>query len=271
MSRTVSNNPLRIGAMSRIAGLRTPGRGTLRRIGMTAIALPLALGLLACHQAEGASTSGDTAARVAAPAGKSWSDVVATTPDGGMIMGNPQAPIKLLEYGSLSCPHCAHLANEGMAKLIGTYVNSGRVSYEYRSFAIHGIDIPLTVLARCGDKSAFFGLVEQLYANQEALMKRAMDGEAKAKAAESLPPAQRLVAIGDAYGFTQFFSARGVPTAKAHACLANTAAAEVVAKQAETWGNAGIDSTPTLIINGVRSPALTWPDLEAALKAAGAR
>ena len=248
------------------------GRATLRRIVMAGVAMPLALGLLACHKADGAGTSpGGTAARVAAPAGKSWSDVVAPTADGGMVMGNPHAAIKLLEYGSLSCPHCAHLANEGMAKLIGTYVNSGQVSYEYRSFAIHGIDIPLTVLARCGDKSTFFGLVEQLYANQDALLKRAMAGQEQAKTAETLPPAQRLVAISDAYGFTQFFSARGVPVAKAHACLANTAAAEAVAKQAETWGNAGVDSTPSLFINGTRSPALTWDEQEPALKAAGAR
>ena len=242
----------------------------LRRMMLAGIAAPLALGLAACSKSDNPA-AGDSVAAVAAPAGQSWSDVIAPTPDGGMIMGNPKAPIKLLEYGSLSCPHCAHLANEGMAKLIGTYVNSGRVSYEYRSFAIHGIDIPLTVLAHCADQSAFFGLVEQMYANQEALMKRAMDGQAQAKAAEALPPAQRLVAMSDAYGFTQFFSARGVPVAKANACLANTAAATLVAKQAESWGANGIDSTPTLIINGVRSTALAWPELEAALKAAGAR
>ena len=261
MTRPASKTPFRLSAH-------------LRQIVLAGFAVPLALGLSACHKSDNGSTSGvsgDTVASVAAPAGKSWSDVVAPTPDGGMVMGNPNAPIKLLEYGSLSCPHCAHLANEGMTKLIGTYVNSGRVSYEYRSFAIHGIDIPLTVLAHCADQSAFFGLVEQLYANQETLMKRAMDGQAQAKVAETLPPAQRLVSMADAYGFTQFFSARGVPIAKAHACLANTAAAETVAKQAETWGNLGIDSTPTLIINGVRTTALTWPDLEAALKAAGAR
>ena len=265
MSRPVSLNFLRSRAFA-----SAPVRRILRQMVLMGVTMPLALGLLACHKADGQST-GDTVARVAPPHGKSWSAIVAPTPDGGMVMGNPKAPIKLLEYGSLSCPHCAHLANEGMTKLIGTYVNSGRVSYEYRSFAIHGIDIPLTVLVRCADKSAFFGLVEQLYANQDAMLKRAMEGQAQAKASETLPPAQRLTAMSDAYGFTQFFAARGVPLAKAHACLANTASAVAVAKQAETWGNAGIESTPTLIINGTRSTALSWPDLEAALKAAGAR
>ena len=270
MSRKISTRSLQFPEFWRaLTGFG--GRRTVSRFVTMALAMPLALGLLACHKADGADASGDTVARVAAPAGKSWSDVVAPTAEGGMQMGNPKAPIKLVEYGSLSCPHCAHLANEGMATLIGTYVNSGRVSYEYRSFAIHGIDIPLTVLVRCANQSAFFGLVEQLYANQEPLLKRAMAGQAQAQVAAQLPPAQRMIAVADAYGLPAFFSARGLPVAKAHACLANVAAATTVAKQAETWGNAGIDSTPTLIINGVRSPALAWPELEAALKAAGAR
>jgi protein-disulfide isomerase len=237
-----------------------------------AVALGLAaLALSACHKTDSGASTGETVAAVPPPAGKSWSDVIAATPDHGMVMGNPAAPIKLVEYGSLSCPHCAHLANEGMPTLVSTYVNSGKVSYEYRSFAIHGIDVPLTVLVRCADPSAFFGLVEQLYANQDALLKRAMDGQAAAQAAANLPVAQRMTATADAYGLPEFFSARGLPVDKAHACLANTAAAQEVAKEAETIGNNGIDSTPTLIINGTKSTALTWPDLEAALKAAGAR
>ena len=264
MSRPVLKSPFRISAF-------------LRRAVLAGVAVPLALGLSACHKdgagADGGSgtPSGDAVAAVAAPAGKSWSDVVAPTPDGGMLMGNPTAPIKLLEYGSLSCPHCAHLATEGMPTLIATYVNSGKVSYEYRSFAIHGIDIPLTVLVRCADPSAFFGLVEQLYANQDAMLKQAQAGQAQAEVAAKLPAEQRTLATAEAYGLPEFFSARGLPIAKARACLANTAAAEAVAKQSEAIGASGIDSTPTLIINGAKSSALSWNELEAALKAAGAR
>ena len=81
-------------------------------------------------------------------------------------MGNPNAPIKLVEYGSLSCPHCAKLANDGMKTLESQYVNSGRVSYEFRSYIIHGtIDVVLTMLARCADPSTFFPMVGQLYAD----------------------------------------------------------------------------------------------------------
>ena len=239
-------------------------------LALAGLVLPLALGLAACKKGDSAAADQSVAA-APPPAGKSWTDVVAPTAEGGMLMGNPKAPIKLVEYGSLSCPHCAKLANEGFAKLTGTYVASGKVSLEYRSFAIHGIDIPLTVLARCGAPEAFFGLVEQLYLNQTPLLDRAQKGQTEAQAAAALPPAKRMVAVADAYGLTDFFSARGVPVDKAHTCLADQAAAEVVAKQAEAYGKDGIDSTPTLFMNGTKQPALTWAELEPALQAAGAR
>ncbi|MBW8785808.1 MAG: thioredoxin domain-containing protein [Novosphingobium sp.] len=244
-----------------------------RRVALALCAAPLALGLVACKKSENGSASVATGpiAATPPPAGKQWSEVVRETPEGGMAMGNPNAPIKLLEYGSLSCPHCAKLANEGMQQLIDKYVNSGRVQYEFRSFAIHGIDVPLTVLARCGSPEAFFGLVEQLYSNQDAVITRAQQGDAKAQAAATLPPNQRMVAMADAYGLPDFFAQRGVSVDQAHACLANPAAAESVAKNAQTWGDAGIDSTPTLLINGRKVDAHTWAELEPALQSAGAR
>jgi protein-disulfide isomerase len=247
---------------------------------LASAALPLALS--ACHKADsdaGASTStttgsltGAPAAVVPPPAGKAWSDVVSATTAGGMVMGNPAAPVKLVEYGSLSCPHCAHFAESGFKPLVDKYVDSGKVSYEYRSFAIHGmLDVPLTVLVRCASPQAFFGLVEQLYTNQPALMTRAEQAEKQVQAASALPPEKRFVALSDAMGFTDFFSARGVPVDQAHACLANTTNAERVAKDAQSFSDQGIDSTPTLMINGIKTDATSWDELEPMLQKAGAR
>lgn len=246
----------------------------ISRIVQAAFVGALALALAACGGSDksGQAAGGAPVSNVTAPAGKMWSDVVVATPDGGMQMGNPNAPIKLVEYGSLSCPHCAKLAQEGMQTLIDKYVNSGRVSYEYRSYAIHGIiDIPLTVLVRCDTPSTFFPLVEQIYANQEDLIKRAEAGNDQAKAAGNLTGGQRWVALGQAFGLTDFFAARGLPVAKANACLSKGDDAQKVADEAEKWSNAGIDSTPTVVINGGKTDIRTWADLEPALQRAGAR
>jgi protein-disulfide isomerase len=246
----------------------------LRRLALTA---PLALALVACgSKDDGAPTTpptGGPVAPVAAPAGQMWSDVVSATPDGGMRMGNPNAPIKVVEYGALSCPHCARLANEGMETLVGKYVNSGRVNYEFRSFIIHGaIDVMLTQLARCADPSAFFPLVEQLYATQEQWLTQAENAGAAAQAASNLPPAQRMPAMADAYGLTDWFAARGVSKDQAHACLAKTDDAQKIAEQTQKWStDQGINQTPTIFINGTKTDIAAWAQLEPALQNAGAR
>lgn len=233
-------------------------------------ALPLALGLAACDKGPAAKSSGPVAA-VAPPAGKAWVDVINKTADGaGIVMGNPDAPIKMVEYGSLSCPHCAKLTQEMMPTLTANYVASGKVAYEFRSFAIHPQDIPLTVLARCGAPDTFFGLVEQVYANFDAMAAATEKGLDKAKAVQNLPAAQRYPALADALGFTDFFASRGLPVDEQKKCLANMAAAEAVAKESEAISAKGIDSTPTVIINDKKVDGNDWKAVEAALKAAGA-
>ena len=240
-------------------------------------AAPLALGLAACKKdaATGAAPAGSPVAKIAAPAGQKWEDMVTPTATGGMIAGNPAAPIKLVEYGSLSCPHCARFAAEAMAPLMSEFVSTGRVSYEYRSFFIHQQDLPLTMLVRCAPKESFFPLVEQVYANYDSFVKL-LDDPAVQKAAQAsttLPPGQRLPALADALGFTSFFAARGVSVDQAHACLANTQNATTVSNSFKTFADAGINQTPTLVINGLQIAAeqSEWPKIADALRAAGAR
>jgi protein-disulfide isomerase len=248
---------------------------TLSRTLLACLAAPLALGLAACDKAEtsGPPSSDEAIAKVAPPAGKSWSEVVEVTPESGYRMGNPDAPIKLVEYGSLSCPHCARLTQEGGQKLENEYVDSGRVSWEFRSFAIHPQDIPLTVLAECAGPDMFFPLVDQIYANFDAMNAVLGDQERikRAEAASTLPPEQRFVALSDALGYIDFFAQRGVSTDQSKACLADASKAQKVADLANDYAKDGIDSTPTLLINGARLGTGEWTGLEAALQRAGAR
>lgn len=248
-------------------------RHPMKRLATLALIAPLALGLAACSKEKGdeAGLSGDPIAAIAPPAGKEWTDIVAKTPEGGYRMGNPDAPIKLVEYGSLSCPHCAKFAQDGFAELTSKFVSSGRVSFEFRSFAIHPQDVPLTVMMRCSTTEAAIPLAEQVYANFDALMARIQQGAPQAKAAMELPDNQRFVALADVLGITEFFAQRGISKDQAKICLANSAAATEVAKQAESYGADGISSTPTLRINGVTEEATTWEALKPRLEALGAR
>lgn len=246
------------------------------RLALALLLAPVALAVGGCGKKAGetgAATSATPIAPIAPPAGKAWTDVVTTTPDGGYLMGNPKAPITLIEYGSLSCPHCAKFAQESFQELTGKFVSSGRVSYEYRSFAIHPQDVPLTMLARCGGTDAFFPLTEQIYTNFDA-MNAPLEDKAvqdKANAAAALPSPQRFVALADALGYTQFFAQRGISADQAHACLSNAATATQIANFAQKYGDAGINGTPTLVVNGNKVDSTSWADTRKALMAAGAR
>lgn len=251
----------------------TFSRPTLVRLAFTAVALPLALGLAACGKKEGGDLGGDKLAPIAAPAGKAWADTVAKTAEGGYVMGNPNAPIKLIEYGSLSCPHCAKFAQEGYDELVDQFVKSGQVSYEFRSFAIHPQDIPLTVLAQCGSDEAFFPLIHQVYTNFDAMNAPLgnSDVQAKANAASQVSPPQRFVALADALGYSEFFAQRGVSHDQGKACLMNSANAQKIADFAQKYGEDGITGTPSLLVNGTKVDSTEWSEVRKALMAAGAR
>jgi protein-disulfide isomerase len=145
------------------------------------LALPLTLGLAACGKKDDAggpaAQSAQALPTVAAPAGKAWSDVVSKTTEGGYVMGNPDAPIKLIEFGSLTCPHCAEFEEKGFPKLRDTYVNSGRVSLEFRNFVRDPFDTTMAMLTHCGTPDSFFALTQQVYANQKDISPSCSGGQ----------------------------------------------------------------------------------------------
>ncbi|MCH7628559.1 MAG: thioredoxin domain-containing protein [Proteobacteria bacterium] len=242
------------------------------------LALPLALGLAACGKKdapapEGQIAEGAPVAAVAPPAGKVWSDVIATTPDGGYLMGNPNAPIKVLEFGALSCSHCAAFSKEGFPKLRDEYVNSGKVSYELRLFMLNALDIPAAMLATCGTPEAVIPLSEQFWdwqPNMFANLQKA--GDAAYKDAAASAPAQRFTKIATLSGMTEFFNARGIASDMASKCITDvnkaTAFANATDKASQDYE---ITGTPTFFINGTKAGVASWDALEPMIKKAGAR
>ena len=106
-------------------------------------------------------------AKASPPAGKQWVDVVAKTPEGGFRQGNPDAPIKLVEYGSRTCPTCGRFAAEGVEPLRAQFISTGQVSYEFRDFPLHGApDFALALLNQCVGADAFFPMLDRMFANQ---------------------------------------------------------------------------------------------------------
>ena len=247
----------------------------LRRFAALALAAPLALGLASCKQDADPATAKSAApiAKVAAPAGKAWGDVFAVTPEGGFQMGNPNAPIKLIEFGALSCSHCAEFAEKSFTKLRGDYVGSGRVSYEFRPFMLNILDLPATLLATCGSPEAVIPLSEQFWAWQPTMFENLQKaGDAQVQAAGALPEGQRFAAVAKLGGMDTFFASRGIAADQGAACLADTAKATRLVQQTQIAGDKyGISGTPTFYLNGANVGTHSWETLEPLLQNAGAR
>lgn len=244
-----------------------------------ALALPAML-LAACGS--GTSGAGNTTAAAsapvagtAAPAGKSWTDTVVKTADYGYRMGNPAAPIKLVEYGSRACPFCAQFEAEGFPLLKAQYIASGKVSYEFRDYPIHGaLDIAPILLGRCVDESAFFPLLEAMMANQTTLLAKEQEVGQQVQAMQGASPQTVATAFAQGLGYLDFVKQRGVPEAKARACLADPAAIDALTKAtAKANADHNVTSTPTFLINNapveLTPTGAAWPQLEQALKRAG--
>jgi protein-disulfide isomerase len=247
----------------------------LVRTSLTALGIvALSLGLSACGKKDAGSPGATQAApmaNIAPPAGKQWSDVIATTPEGGFVMGNPDAPIKLIEYGSLTCPHCAEFTEKGFPKLRDNYIATGRVSFEFRNFVRDKFDTSMAMLTHCGSPESFFALTDQVFANQKSLFD-GLNEVAKDQSMQALPDDKIFTAIGTRGGLVDFFAARGIAKDQALACLANTKTASTMADNVQkATEKYDITGTPTFILNGNKLDLASWDALEPFLQAAGAR
>lgn len=240
----------------------------------TALALAAAtLALAACgsEPAGNSSAAAVTAAPVAAPAGTNWAETITATPDGGFLMGNPDARVKLVEYGAFSCSHCAEFSREATPALRDDYIAKGLVNWEFRPFLLSALDVPVSLLVQCQGAGPYFKLAEQVFAAQPEWMGKLQQATpAQQQALAGMAPAQVSAEIARLSGLDQFMRVRGLPAARADACLADTAAAEKLNQMRNVATERhGVTGTPAFLINGTTVPdTFDWKTLEPKLRAA---
>jgi protein-disulfide isomerase len=207
-----------------------------------------------------------------AVADSKWLETTAVTPEGGMLMGNPAAKVKLIEYGALTCSHCADFSRESHEGL-RAMIAKGTVSYEFRNFLLSVIDVPAAILARCGGPGPFFTIADQLFATQSQWLGATRDITAAEQAQwTSFPPEQLAQVLADKLGLVAFVRERGIGLDKAKACLSDKAGYDALTNLQKTAVDQfKVTGTPTFIINGLVVPnAGNWERLEPELRAAGA-
>ena len=233
-----------------------------------------ALALAACGDSKtDPSKEQDKIANVAAPAGKTWSQVVSFDADGGAVMGNPDAPIKLHEFGAFTCGHCAQFAKDSHEELKRDFVDTGRVSYKLTPFMLHPVDAISGAIVKCTGPDRFFPLADATFLEHEAFIAGPSKPQPGIEEAMKLPPAQRFVALAKGWGIDQFYQQRGVPAATIQQCLSKVENVEAI----EKGTNAGVEKyqitgTPTFVINGqVAEGVAAWGLLRDRLRTMGAR
>jgi protein-disulfide isomerase len=192
-------------------------------------------------------------------------------------MGNPDAKVKLVEYGSMTCPHCASFSKAGYEPLVNTYVKGGKVSYEFRNYVRDPFDIAASLIARCNGSKSFFPLTEALYKDQlDWVGKIQAAPEAQINGLQNLPPDKQFVEIAKIADLQQWAAMRGVPTAKSAKCLTDQGAVDQLVQMNSDATNQfpQFQGTPTFIINGKQvelgpvTEAQVWSSLETKIKEA---
>ena len=205
-----------------------------------------------------------------AQAQRDWTQVVAETPEGGFRMGNPNAPVKVVEFLSLTCPHCAHFAEQGAPSLIRDHVRSGRVSLEYRNFVLNAYDLAATFLSRCAAPSDYFALNHAILGSQAQWMGRIESLSAEQRRElQGLQPIQGLQRIVALAGLDAIAARHGISAAEARACLSDQAALDRIIEIRQAGERLGVAGTPSFAINGrVAADVHDWASLEPLLGAA---
>ena len=153
-------------------------------------------------------------------------------PDGDVVLGSAKAPVTIIEYASMTCPHCAHFSATTFPELKKRYIDTGKVRFIFREFPFDKLAAAAFMLARCAKKTGgdkeYMAVVETLFAKQDEWV---VD--------KPLAPLQN---IAKQFGFTD---------ASFNACLTNQKVLDAIQTVRDrAVDKLGVDSTPTFFING---------------------
>ena len=189
-------------------------------VGLFCLAIPFFAGLVMAVSAPQAQKSPTKAASSA-------------TKPSDWTLGSPKAAVTLVEYGSLTCGHCALLNNEVLPSLKAKYIDTGRMRYVFRPFptAPAPLSFALHALTRCSGPKAYYKLTDAFFRRQGEIF-AAAQGETGAKAT--------VLSISEEVG--------GLSFAQSEACLKDEAVAKWIMDHTAEGEKLGFTGTPTLFL-----------------------
>jgi protein-disulfide isomerase len=145
------------------------------------------------------------------------------------ILGDPNAPVTIIEYASLTCPHCAQFHNEVLPDLKERYIAPGKVRLIYRDFPLDQVALAAAALAHCAGPDRYFSMLDVMFETQSSW----------ARANDPITALKRLGKLG------------GLSEEKMQACLTDEALTDgILQTRLEGQNQYDIGSTPTFVIDG---------------------
>ncbi|MCT2398246.1 DsbA family protein [Novosphingobium mangrovi (ex Huang et al. 2023)] len=223
-------------------------------------ALALAGGAMLCVAA-----TGKTSKSLEKP-GTNWNGTIAITADGSHRLGNPDAPVKLTEFVSYTCSHCAHYQKESDPVLRLTVIPKGQVSVTVTNLLRNPIDLTVALLTNCGDPKRFFVRHNAFFATQDTWLAKAqtMSKEQEQRWFQG-PLIDRMRAISNDFGFYTMMSGWGMDRAQTDACLGDATMLDKLRAQQEAVATLGINSTPSFTLNGEVLTVHDWASVSKAI------
>lgn len=167
----------------------------------------------------------------AAPVGGSASDILAVRADEAII-GSANAPVTIVEYSSLTCPHCAHFNTDVLPKIKASLLDTGKAKLVQRDFPLNEPALKGAMLIKCAGKERATAFVEVLFATQ------------------------RNWAFEDDFleNLKQIASVGGMSEERFDVCMADKAIEEAVLQERKLAADVlKVESTPTFFVNGKRA------------------
>jgi len=194
-----------------------------------------ALVLVACDNSkEGDGSSQATAAVEEVYTGQDYTllisagEVKNNVAFGDITVGNPDAPITMIEYASMTCPHCATFHNTVLPEIKEKYVKTGKVKMVFRNFIRDRLDVAVSMVTRCYGPEKTFDLMNLFFQRQRQW-------------AQSQDPLTEISAVARNAGISRL---------DLDQCLANTELQSHLLEMQKAGFDEGVSATPTFFING---------------------
>ena len=147
------------------------------------------------------------------------------------ILGDPNAPVTIIEYASLTCPHCAGFHNDSLGELKARYIDTGKAKLIFRDFPLDGLALRASMMARCAEDDRYFGFIEVLF--------RSQSNWAQPDLARGTQSLQQIGRLG------------GMSAEDFEACMASEELIDgILAMRQEAAETFDVGSTPSFVING---------------------